>query len=201
MGYPGGPMTQPQQVQSGPPPNQGFYQGAGPQMGPGGPFPSQMIRPVPGMGTPIHHSGMGLSPGMIPQHLQQYTSHMTNQPTPIVNVGPNNMRMGQTMPMEMGHPRQMPMVQRPIMYHPMGGMVATGPQPIVGIESHQNILPNLLRQQEVPVISSPPGTASPLTDDYRYPAVHSAPANMVFISLPFFLSILPLLPLLVILAL
>ena len=196
------------QVRPGSSLNQGFYQGTGPQMRFGGPFPPQMIRP--GMETPTHHPGMGSSPGMMPQHPQQFTSHMTNQPTPISNAGPY---MGQMMPKGMGHPRQMPMMQPP-MYHSMGqgGTVTSSPQPIMGIERRKVTPPNSLRQQEVPAIPRPPGTALPFTDDYqRYPAAAISPgsqdgsnsvqANMVSISLPFFLSILPLLSFLIILAL
>ena len=193
-------MAQPQQVQPGSSPNQGSYQGAGLQMGPGGPFPPHTIRP--GMGTSTHHPGMGPSPGIIPQHPQQYTLH---QPTPISNAGPYNMGMG--------HPRQMPMMQPP-MYHSMGqgGTVTSSPQPIMGIERHTVTPPNSLRRQEVPAIPRPPGTALPFTDDYqRYAAAAISPgsqdgsnsvqANMLSISLPFFLSILPLLSFLIILAL
>lgn len=167
MGYPGAPMVQQQQVRPGPPPNQGFYQGAGPQMGPGGPYPPQMMGP--GMGAPTHHPGMGPSPGMMPQHPQQYAPRMANQPAMMTNVGLNNMGMGQMMPMAMGHPRQMSMVQRP-MHHPMTGMVATGPQPGMGVEQPVTALPNPSYQfgrPEVPMMSRPPAAASPFGAGYQ----------------------------------
>ena len=155
MGYPGGQIQQ-QMVR--PPQQQQYYTNQRPHMGPVGSYPPQMMGP--GMGGHSHMPGMGPSPGMMAQHPQPYATRMA--PNQMMNnPGMGNMGMGM-MPTGMLPDQQINMIQQ----RPPPHVVATGPQPGMGVEQPVTAMPNQSypfgRQDNTTgMISRPPAASSP----------------------------------------